>query len=235
MKRKRTVVHWPEPRGKFPWCLSPGGTSFQMKQCACSESRSRLSGGPWRNWYGNQWGRQWVQHFMSALLGEVLISSPHCRQEVDAPGEPLIRPGSHSRAGTFSPRKYAFNMVYQTPEGSLPDPPQSPLWDTVATVLENEVLGPGRQGEGAFMVWGNLGSFICFSYHEAYWLKIPPLVEERVLFGKISLVVLMFPALSDKDGLCWAVESEGTCWLDWPFLWPCWRACWVFRSSEALL
>ena len=64
---------------------------------------------------------------MSALLGEVLVSSPHCRQEVDAPGEPLIRPGSRSRAGMFSPRKYAFNMVYQNPEGSLPDPPQSPL------------------------------------------------------------------------------------------------------------
>ena len=27
--------------------------------------------------------------------------------------------------------------------------------------------------------------------------KSPPLVEERVLFGKISLVVLMFPALPD--------------------------------------
>ena len=101
-----------------------GGTSSPMKQCACSDSRSRLSREPWRNGYGNQHVGQWARHFTSALPGEVLASSPRCRQEVDAPGDPLIHPGSCSRAGMFFlPAKYAFNMVYLTAEGSLLGPP----------------------------------------------------------------------------------------------------------------
>ena len=64
--------------------------------------------------------------------------------------------------------------------------------------------------------------------------KSPHWWRKEFYLGKYPWWFWCFLLFQIKDGLCCALEPEGTCWLDWPFLWPCWRACWVFMWSEAL-